>query len=109
MQANLPVLQSTVQLAEHAQAAATLLKKMSNPHRLMLLCVLSAGEMSVTALNQKVPLSQSALSQHLASLREAQLVKNRKEGQTVYYQLQGDAAMRIIAVLQQIYCPEMAG
>ncbi len=109
MQANLPDLQSTVQLAEHAQAAATLMKKMSNPHRLMLLCALSAGEMSVTALNQKVPLSQSALSQHLASLREAKLVKTRKDGQTVYYQLQGDAAVRVIAVLQQIYCPEMTG
>ena len=109
MQANLPDLQATDQLAEHAQAAATLLKKMSNPHRLMLLCALAAGEMSVTALNQKVPLSQSALSQHLASLREAKLVTTRKDGQTVYYQLQGRAAMRIIAVLQQIYCPEMAG
>ena len=109
MQANLPDLQATEQLAEHAQAAATLLKKMSNPHRLMLLCALSAGEMSVTALNQKVPLSQSALSQHLASLREAKLVKTRKDGQTVYYQLQGRVAMRIIAVLRQIYCPQMTG
>lgn len=108
MQANLSVMQSTERLAEHAQTAATLLKQMSNPHRLMLLCALSAGEMSVTALNQKVPLSQSALSQHLAGLREAKLVKTRKDGQNVYYQLQGDAAMRVIVVLQQIYCPEMA-
>ena len=102
-------MQATEQLAEHAQAAATLLKKMSNPHRLMLLCALSAGEMSVTALNEKVPLSQSALSQHLASLREAKLVTTRKDGQTVYYQLQGRVAMRIIAVLRQIYCPQMTG
>ena len=102
-------MQATEQLAEHAQAAATLLKKMSNPHRLMLLCALSAGEMSVNALNEKVPLSQSALSQHLASLREAKLVTTRKDGQTVYYQLQGRVAMRIIAVLRQIYCPQMTG
>ncbi len=87
-------------------AAADLLKKMSNPHRLMILCTLAAGELSVTALNQKVPLSQSALSQHLAGLREAKLVQTRKDGQTVYYQLQGDSAIRVIGVLQQIYCPE---
>lgn len=108
MQSILPTTQAADQLDKHAQAAAALLKKMSNPHRLMILCALAAGELSVTALNQKVPLSQSALSQHLAGLREAKLVKTRKAGQTVYYQLQGDTAIRVIAVLQQIYCPEMA-
>lgn len=107
MQANILSLQPVEQLDEHAQAAATLLKKMSNPNRLMILCALAGGELSVTALNQKVPLSQSALSQHLASLRQAKLVKTRKAGQSVYYQLQGDAAIRVIGVLQQIYCPEI--
>ena len=56
-------------------------------------------------LNERVPLSQSALSQHLASLREAGLVRTRKESQTVYYSVQGEEAMKIIAVLQSIYCP----
>ena len=96
------------QMTAHAEAAANLLKKMSNPHRLMILCALATGERSVNALNQKVMLSQSALSQHLASLREADLVTTRKEGQTVYYQLKGDDAIKVIAVLQQIYCPDMA-
>jgi DNA-binding transcriptional ArsR family regulator len=94
------------ELQEHAQAAAALLRALGNEHRLMILCVLGAQEMSVGELNQQVPLSQSALSQHLASLREAGLVKTRKEAQTVYYQLAGDEASRIIAVLQSIYCPE---
>ena len=107
MQSVLSGTPSAAQLAEHADAAATLLKKMSNPHRLMILCALANGELSVSALNQKVALSQSALSQHLASLREARLVKTRKDGQTVYYQLQGDVAIRVIAVLQQMYCPEL--
>lgn len=107
MQAILPGRPATEQLEKHAQAAANLLKKMSNPHRLMILCTLAAGELSVTALNQKVPLSQSALSQHLAGLRESKLVQTRRDGQTVYYQLQGDSAIRVIAVLQEIYCPEM--
>ncbi len=99
---------NNTQLAEmqqHAQAAATLLKALSNENRLMILCTLIVGEMSVGELNARVPLSQSALSQHLASLREAGLVSTRKEAQTVYYSLQGDEAQKIIAVLQSIYCP----
>ena len=89
----------------HAREAAALMKALANENRLMILCTLVSGEMSVGELNAKVPLSQSALSQHLASLREAKLVVTRKEAQTVYYQLCGDEATRIIAVLQSIYCP----
>lgn len=91
-------------LAEHAGAAAALLKQLANPHRLMILCTLIEGELSVGELNQRVPLSQSALSQHLAGLREAALVATRKERQSVYYRLQGDEAVRVIEVLKQLYC-----
>lgn len=93
------------QMQVHAQAAASLLKALANENRLMILCTLIEGELSVGELNTRVPLSQSALSQHLASLREAGLVATRKEAQTVYYSLQGDEAQKIIAVLQSIYCP----
>ncbi|QEI11950.1 ArsR/SmtB family transcription factor [Cellvibrio japonicus] len=93
-------------LQQHAQAATALLKVLANENRLMILCTLMGGEMSVGELNTAVPLSQSALSQHLASLREAGLVSTRKEAQTVYYRLQGDEAIRVIAVLQSIYCPQ---
>lgn len=93
------------QMQEHAQAAAALLKALANENRLMILCTLMGGEMSVGELNATVPLSQSALSQHLASLREAGLVSTRKESQTVYYRLEGSEATRVIAVLQSIYCP----
>ena len=93
------------EMHRHAQAAAALLKALSNENRLMILCTLIGNEMSVGELNARVPLSQSALSQHLASLREAGLVATRKEAQTVYYTLQGDEAQKIIAVLQSIYCP----
>ncbi len=92
-------------MQEHAQAAANLLKALANENRLMILCTLIDGELSVGELNTRVPLSQSALSQHLASLREAGLVATRKEAQTVYYSLQGNDAQKIIAVLQSIYCP----
>lgn len=92
-------------MQQHAQAAAALLKALANENRLMILCTLINGELSVGELNTRVPLSQSALSQHLASLREAGLVATRKAAQTVYYSLQGDEAQKIIAVLQSIYCP----
>lgn len=91
-------------MREHAQKAAALLKALANENRLMIMCTLISGELSVGELNEKIPLSQSALSQHLASLREAGLVTTRKEAQTVFYQLSGDEAIKIIAVLQSIYC-----
>ena len=93
-------------MREHAQAAADLLKALANENRLMILCTLMGREeMSVGELNARVPLSQSALSQHLASLRDAGLVSTRKEAQTVYYRLEGTEAAKVIAVLQSIYCP----
>lgn len=91
-------------LAEHAGSAAALMKQLANQHRLMLLCTLIDGELSVGELNEKVPLSQSALSQHLAGLREANLVSTRKEKQQVFYRLEGVEATRIIHVLKQLYC-----
>lgn len=91
----------------HSCQAASLLKALANENRLMIMCTLLGGELSVGELNDKVPLSQSALSQHLASLREAGLVSTRKEAQTVYYRVCGDEASKIIAVLQSIYCPNL--
>ncbi|ACR14019.1 ArsR/SmtB family transcription factor [Teredinibacter turnerae] len=93
-------------LAAHAKNAAALLKELGNESRLMVCCCLGDKELSVGELNQMVPLSQSALSQHLARLREADLVATRKEGQTVYYRLQGTNALKLIATLKSIYCPD---
>lgn len=95
------------ELQAHSQDAADLLKQLSNKHRLMILCILGEEEMSVGDLNERIALSQSALSQHLANLRRAGLVSTRKQSQTVYYRLQGDKALRVIQVLQSIYCPQL--
>ena len=92
------------EMAHHADAAAEFLKKLANPHRLMMLCAMVDGELSVSQLNEQVELSQSALSQHLAALREAGLVKTRREGQTIYYSLQGKQAIQVIKVLQGLFC-----
>lgn len=93
-------------MQKNASAAANLLKAMSNESRLMILCALLGNEMSVGQLNEMIPLSQSALSQHLAALRKLNLVSTRKEAQTVYYSVTSDAPAKIIAVLKSIYCPD---
>lgn len=93
------------ELANHADEAASLLKELSNSSRLLICCLLGEGELSVGELNEQIPLSQSALSQHLARLREAGLVNTRKQSQTVYYSLAGSAPRTLIRTLKSIYCP----
>ncbi|MDD3761760.1 MAG: metalloregulator ArsR/SmtB family transcription factor [Nevskiales bacterium] len=92
------------EMARHAGEAAHLLKTLGNEHRLMILCALSEGESSVRALNERVPLSQSALSQHLAVLREDGLVQTRREAQTIYYSVVEGPALRIVRLMHDMYC-----
>jgi len=92
------------QLESNASVAAALLKALSNESRLLILCNLVTGEKCVGELNERVPLSQSALSQHLARLRKDNLVSIRKEAQTVYYRISSSEAEQIIEVLYNLYC-----
>ena len=89
----------------HAADAAQLLKALANEQRLHILCNLLDGPLSVGELNQRLKLSQSALSQHLALLREMQLLDTRREAQTIFYSLPDGPVVRIMALLQDIYCP----
>ena len=91
-------------LEPQIEAAANFLKKMSSPKRLMILCALGDKAMSVSQLNEIIPLSQSALSQHLAALRDANLVKTRRDAQTIVYSIDNPASLEIIALLQKFYC-----
>jgi ArsR family transcriptional regulator, virulence genes transcriptional regulator len=88
----------------HADDAARLLKALSNRSRLMVLCSLAEGELTVGEINARVPLSQSALSQHLAVLRHDGLVHTRRAAQTIHYSLADGPAGRIIETLHEIYC-----
>lgn len=88
----------------HAVDAASLMKALGNESRLMILCLLAEGERSVGELNDIIPLSQSALSQQLARLRQQGLVKTRRESQTIYYSLADGPADRVIRLLHEIYC-----
>jgi DNA-binding transcriptional ArsR family regulator len=94
------------QLELRAAEAARLLKLMANENRLMILCRLVAvREMAVGELSKAIGLSQSALSQHLARMREEGLVANRREAQTVFYRIADPDARRMLALLKYIYCP----
>lgn len=88
----------------HADRAARLLRSLANEQRLMLLCNLLEGPMSVTELNQRVALSQSALSQHLAVLREAGVVTTERRAQSILYALPQGPVIEIIRVLKQEFC-----
>ncbi len=88
----------------HASDAARLLKALANDRRLLVMCALAEGERTVGELNAGVDLSQSALSQHLALLREEGLVLTRREAQAIYYRLADGPVHDIIAVLHRVYC-----
>ena len=92
------------EMQKNASEATILLKSMANETRLMILCQLVDGDKSVTNLMEKVHLSQSALSQHLAILRRERLVSTRREAQMVYYSLNSNNAMAILVALDKIYC-----
>jgi len=95
------------ELKAHAQDAAQLLKALANENRLMILCSLVQQELNVSQLNERLDLSQSALSQHLAWLRREGLVQTRRDAQTIFYSLQGSKAKQVIEVLQSIYCADL--
>ncbi len=96
-------------LAQQASAAAQLLKLLGNEHRLLILCFLmTRGEMTVGELQSVIGLSQSALSQHLARLRDEGLVTFRRTSQTLHYRIADARAARVVHVLKEIYCGTIA-
>ena len=92
------------EMQQHVGDAARVLKTLGNEQRLLILCNLLGQRLSVGELNKRVELSQSALSQHLALLREAGLVSTHREAQSIFYSLPAGPVTRIMALLQDIYC-----
>jgi len=91
-------------VAGHAADAAALLKALAHPARLQVLCRLVEGEASVGELQPLTGLSMSALSQHLAVLRELALVRTRREAQTIYYEVAQSPALGVLRALHDAYC-----
>ena len=94
-----------VSFAGQAAEAVVVLKSIAHEGRLLVLCYLSeAGELSVGELVDRIDLSQSALSQHLAKLRAQGLVATRKSSQTVYYRIADPRVLTLLATLHDLYC-----
>jgi len=91
-------------MAQKAEEAATLMRSLSHGGRLKVLCELSGGERSVGELVDLSALSQSALSQHLAKLREDGLVATRREGQAIFYRVADPKVLKVLRVLYELYC-----
>lgn len=95
------------ELEPRAAEAAALLRLLANPHRLLILCALVEGEASVGQLQARLPLSQSALSQHLARLREAGVVATRRAAQQIFYALPPGPVTAVMATLHRVYCEDL--
>lgn len=92
-----------------AALAARLMKVLSNPDRLMLLCQLSLGEKRVGELEEILGIVQPTLSQQLTVLREEELVSTRRDGKHIYYQIASPQAMAVMAVMYQQFCETHTG
>lgn len=95
---------SAAAMAGSAARAARLLRLMGHDGRLMVMCHLAQGPMTVSDLQERVSLSQSSLSQHLGRLRAEGLVTAERDGTKMIYRLASDEARRIVELLHGIYC-----
>ena len=89
---------------EAAAEACQLMKALANPDRLMLLCRLSQGEMSVGELEAALGIPQPTLSQQLGVLREEGLVETRRDGKHIHYRVRSPQALAVLQVLYDQFC-----
>lgn len=96
-------------MTQHAGEAAAMLKALAHPARLLVLChLVDAGELAAGELGQRAGLSQSAMSQHLAKLRDQGLVETQRVGTAVRYRVADANAARLLALLHELYCQQEA-
>jgi ArsR family transcriptional regulator, virulence genes transcriptional regulator len=99
----LPMKTCSISFNRNVDQAAKLLSTMGNARRLQIICILLNSEIAVGALAERIGLSQSALSQHLAKLRKLNLVTARRDAQHLYYSLNSEAAVKVLETLEGIY------
>lgn len=110
---NLPILKKGADpeefevLFEQARKASDMLKALSHEVRLLILCLLSEGEKSVSELEDILTMPQAAVSQQLARLRMEGLVNSRREGRMIYYSLQDDEVSGVISALYDLFCRDV--
>lgn len=89
-----------------AKEVSAVLKSIANPERLMILCILSQDKLTVGELEENLNLSQSALSQHLARLRKAEIVSTERDGKFIYYEISDSKIMKLFETLHELYCAD---
>lgn len=93
-------------LEHKASDVSAIMRALGNERRLMILCKLvERGEANVTSLAAAVGLSQSALSQHLAKMRDEGLVAYRRQGRTTWYRIADSRIEQLFAMLHRLFCP----
>ena len=97
---------SSIELSLRAGEVADLLKTLSHPARLMIVCCLVESEYSVGELEEKIGVGQPHLSQHLTVLRSSRIVETRRDGKQIFYRLTEDKAAQLVAALYDIFCVE---
>jgi DNA-binding transcriptional ArsR family regulator len=103
-----PVLNMTLMRAAAAKAGGTL-RALANEDRLLLLCQLSGGELSVGEIEELLDLHQPTLSQQLRVLRQEGLVSTRRDGKRIYYSVADSKILALLGVLYELYCPKRKG
>ncbi len=91
-------------MQDSAKSAEALLKQLANANRLLILCNLVSGEKTVGDLSRMIGLSQSAISQHLAKMKDANLIEYDKRGLQVYYKISSIEVQALLSILHLIYC-----
>jgi ArsR family transcriptional regulator, virulence genes transcriptional regulator len=91
-------------LEEKAGEAEAFLRSLASRHRLMILCSLLGGELSVSDLGERLGLTQSNLSRHLATLRDEGLVGTRREKTTIFYRITSERVLPILTELYTLFC-----
>ena len=94
-------------LAVQARKASELLKALSHETRLMILCLLSEREMSVSEIEEIIKLPQATVSQQLARLRLDKLVTTRREGRQIHYRIADKDVSSIVESLYDIFCKQV--
>jgi DNA-binding transcriptional ArsR family regulator len=91
-------------MMRQARVASDLMKSLSSETRLMILCMLSSGELSVTQLEERLQIAQATLSQQLARLRSEKLVATRRDGRSIYYSIADTRVSEVVTLLYSLYC-----
>ncbi|XUY28082.1 sulfite-sensing transcriptional repressor BigR [Agrobacterium sp. rho-8.1] len=94
------------EMSLRADTVSSLLKVLSHPARLMIVCTLVDGEYSVGELEEKVDVHQPHLSQHMTVLRSSGIVETRRDGKQIFYRLTEKKAAKLVGALYDIFCVE---